>query len=251
MSENKKAAGKAPVKPTSTKKRGKPTNSVKKKPNKTKKKAAPKITDEMFEEYFFKLSYKKFIQLTKAWNEDNLKIKIPALDDYDSALNYFKKLSPNQLKMLAQTGLDIVGTEAYAALARWHDIISNPSRIDKIHKAGLTGSGGDKETITARAEANDRYGVLKTIRNQLATKLQNNPGNRDTADLSKQLIEVMTQIADYERRLAPDKKTVLGGLLSDMPKGGVREKRASKSGTGARRTSFKTRVTIKDVEGGK
>jgi hypothetical protein len=134
-------------------------------------------------------------------------------------------------------------------LSRWHDIISNPGRIDKIHKAGLTGTGDNKKTIAALAAANDRYGVLKAIRDQLASKLQNNPGNRDTADLAKQLTEVMTQIADYERRLAPKKTTVLGELLSDLPEVGVKPKRASKSGGGARRTSFRSRVTIKDVEG--
>jgi hypothetical protein len=217
----------------------------------TKKKVAkkPVITPQMFEEYFFKLSHSKFIQLTKDWNEEKLKIKLTKQNNYDEWLNYFKSMSPNQIKLLAQTGLDILPTEGYAALSRWHDIITNPSRIDKIHKAGLTGSGDSKETITTLAAKNDRYGVLKAIRDQLASKLQNNPGNRDTADISKQLTEVMTQIADYERRLAPDKKTVLGELLADMPGTEIKSKRPAKNGGGARQGSFKSRVTIRDVEG--
>ncbi len=215
----------------------------------TKKTKAPIITPEMFEQYFFKLSHTKFVQLTKDWNEVNLKIKLTRQKNYDEWLNYFKAMSPNQIKLLAQTGMDILPTEGYAALSRWHDIISNPGRIDKIHKAGLTGSGDSKDTITNLAAANDRYGVLKAIRNQLATKLQNNPGNRDTADLSKQLTEVMTQIADYERRLAPDKKTPLGELLADMPGNDIKAKRPAKNGGGARQGSFKSRVTIKDIEG--
>lgn len=210
-----------------------------------------RLLEQMFDRYFFKLSYKKFVQLTKDWNEENLKLEIKVQANYDAWLNYFKTMSPNQIKLLAQTGLDILPTEGYAALSRWHDIISNPGRIDKIHKAGLTGTSSDKETITLLAESNDRYGVLKAIRNQLASKLQNNPGNRDTADLAKQLTEVMTQIADYERRLAPDKKTVLGDLLSDMPDGSVKAKRPGRNGGGARQGSFKSRVTIKDIEGGK
>lgn len=219
---------------------------------KAKKRAGQqKLLERMFDKYFFGLSYKKFVQLTTDWNEENLKLNIPAQKNYDEWLNYFKTLSPNQIKLLAQTGLDILPTEGYAALSRWHDIISNPQRIDKIHKAGLTGTGDDKETITTLALANDRYGVLKAIRNQLASRLQNNPGNRDTADLAKQLTEVMTQIADYERRLAPDKKTVLGDLLSDMPTPGVKDKRPSRNGGGARQGSFRSRVTIKDVEGKK
>lgn len=214
----------------------------------TKATKKPVITEQMFEQYFFKLPYTKFVQITKDWNEEKLKIKLVKQKNYDEWLNYFKGMSPNQIKLLAQTGMDILPTEGYAALSRWHDIISNPGRIDKIHKAGLTGSGDSKDTITNLAASNDRYGVLKAIRNQLATKLQNNPGNRDTADLSKQLTEVMTQIADYERRLAPDKKTVLGELLADMPEIGIKGKRPAKNGGGARQGSFRSRVTIKDLE---
>lgn len=230
---------KKPAKPTIPKKAAKKTKNTK----------LPIITDAMFEQWFFKLSHTKFIQLTKDWNEDKLKIKLVKQKNYDEWLNYFKTMSPNQIKLLAQTGLDILPTEGYAALSRWHDIISNPGRIDKIHKAGLTGTGSDKQSISNLAAANDRYGVLKAIRDQLAAKLQNNPGNRDTADLAKQLTDVMTQIADYERRLAPDKKTILGELLSDMPTSDVKDKRPAKNGSGARQGSFRSRVTIRDIEG--
>lgn len=206
-------------------------------------------TYKIHEDWFYSLPHTKFIQLTKDWNAVNLEIKLKNQKNYDAWLNYFKTMSPNQIRMLAETGLDILPTEGYAALSRWHDIISNPGRIDKIHKAGLTGNGDDAKTITALAAANDRYGVLKAIRDQLAARLQNNPGNRDTADLSKQLTEIMTQIADYERRLAPDKKTVLGDLLSEMPPGSdIKSKRPAKNGGGHRQGSFSSRVTIKDIE---
>lgn len=215
-----------------------------------KKQSKAKLMEKLFEDYFYNLSHTKFVQLTKDWNDVNLKIELEPQQGYDAWLNYFKTMSPNQIRLLAQTGLDILPTDGYAALSRWHDIISNPQRIDKIHRAGLTGGSDSGESISQLAEQNNRYGVLKAIRNQLATKLQNNPGNRDTADLAKQLTEVMTQIADYERRLAPDKKTKLGDLLSDMPKGGeIKDKRPSRNGGGRRQGSFASRVTIKDVEG--
>lgn len=225
-------------------------NKVKKKP--TRKARAPKITDEMFAKYFFRLSYTKFVQLSEDWNEEKLKLRLTKQPNYDSWLNYFKTLSPNQIKLLARTGLDILPTEGYAALRRWHDIITNPQRIDKIHKAGLTGSGDSSKTIVALAAKNDRYGVLKAIRDELASKLQRGAGNRDTADLSKQLTEVMTQIADYEKRMsASGKKTVLGTLLADIPNNEVKPKRPGRNGGGRRQTSFASRVTIKDVEGKK
>jgi len=220
------------------------------KPKKGKKKKEPtkrKVFDDIFADHFYKLSYKDFIELTENWNDVNLNLTLEKQPNYDAWLNYFKTMSPNQIKLLAQTGLDILPTEGYAALSRWHDIISNPQRIDKIHKAGLTGSG-DSKSIVELAAANDRYGVLKAIRDELAGKLQKGAGNRDTADLAKQLTEVMTQIADYERRIAPDKKTVLGDLLSEMPEPGVKSKRPAKNGGGRRQGSFASRITIKDLE---
>lgn len=251
---SKKDAEKLPEKPKAAKKSQKTAKPVKKPVQKTKRKPAkpkaPVITDAMFEEWFFKQKHKKFVQLTEDWNELNLKVKLKGHDTYDAWLNYFKTLPPNTIRVLAETGLDVLPTEGYAALRRWADIINNPQRIDKIHKAGLTG-GGNEKTIVELAQKNDRYGVLKAIRDELASKLQKGAGNRDTADLAKQLTEVMTQIADYERRLAPDKKTPLGDLLSDMPEIGIKPKRPAKNGGGARQGSFRSRVTISDVEGGK
>lgn len=235
-----------------TKKTDKPTTV--KKPVKAKKPAVkktrkPVISERDFENYFFKLSHTKFIQLTKDWNDVNLKIRLKAQNNYDGWLNYFKTLSPNTIRMLAQTGLDILPTEGYAALAFWHDIISNPSRINKIHRAGLT-TGSESKSIVELAAKNDRYGVLCAIRDDIASKLQKGAGNRDTSDLSKQLTEIMTQIEYYEKQHAKsNKKTVLGDLMAEIPTPEVRDKRPAKNGGGHRQTSFASRVTIKQIEG--
>lgn len=218
---------------------------VKRKPRK--KPEPPKITDRMFEQYFFGLSSTKFVQLTKEWNEENLKIKLKSHDNYDQWLNYFKTLPPNSIRLLATTGLDILPTEAYAALARWHDIISNPGRIDKIHQAGLTNAKGKSaKSIVELASKNDRLGVLQATRDKIAEKLDKGAGARDTAALASELTEVMTQIADYEKRLGPKKETLLGQLLESTP---MMKKRPGRNGGGSRNTSFKSRVTIEDVEG--
>jgi len=225
----------------------KPTKLVTKKT--TKKPTKPVITNEMYEAWFFKLSHKYFVQMQKEWNERNLKIKITRQKDYDAWLNYFKTLSPNVIKILAITGRDILNTEAYAALSRWHDIISNPHRIDKIHQSGLTNNAArakNHKTIVELALANDRLGVLKATRDRIAEKLQKGAGARDTAALARELTEIMTQIADYEKRLGPKKDTKLGELLSDM--NGASRKRPSDNGGGSRHTSFRSRVTIEDLE---
>jgi len=231
-----------PVKPTKTGVVKKPT--AKKKPNK--KVVQPKITDEMFEKWFMKRSNKQFIQLTKDWNEENLKVRLTKQDNYDGWLNYFKTLSPNVIRLLATTGLDVLPTEGYAALAFWHDIISNPSRIKNIHRAGLTNGGKSEKTIVDHAKENNRMGVLEAIRDELASKLQQGAGARDAGQLSAQMMEVMTQIDVYKRRLEPKAETPLGALLSDMPT--IKNKRPSENGKGARHTSFASRVTIEDLE---
>lgn len=223
-----------------------PKAETKKAPAK-KRVAKPKITEAQHEAWYFKLEPAYFVQLQTEWNERNLKIKLPRLGNYDEWLNYFKGLSPNKIKILAVTGRDILPTEAYAALSRWHDIISNPHRIDKIHQSGLTNPNKNKnaKSITELALANDRLGVLQATRDQIAEKLEKGAGARDTAALAREMTEIMTQIADYEKRLGPKKDTKLGALLDDMP---MIKKRPGKNGGGSRNTSFKTRVTIEDVE---
>lgn len=216
---------------------------------KTKSKKKKRTTiDALHDEWFFKLTPAYFVKLQEEWNERNLEIVLKTQPDYDHWLNYFKELSPNKIKILAVTGRDILPTEAYAALARWHDIISNPGRIDKIHQSGLTNPNRNKgvKTISQLAAENDRMGVLMAVRDSIAEKLEKGAGARDTAALSREMTEVMTQIADFEKRLGPKKDTKLGALLNDMPD--VKSKRPAKNGGGSRNTSFKTRVTIEDVE---
>lgn len=215
----------------------------------TKKVAKPKITDKMFEEWLYKQSTEYFLSLQKEWNEKKLKIRLKPQKNYDAWLNYFKALSPNTIRLLAKTGMDILPTEAYAALSRWHDIISNPHRIDRIHQSGLTEakekSKGHK-TILELAQQNDRLGVLKATRDQIAEKLEKGAGARDTAALAREMTEIMTQIADMEKRLGPKKETRLGQLVADMP--GNTGKRPARNGNGARHTSFRSRITIDDIE---
>lgn len=213
------------------------------------KRVKPDTVERLHESWFFSLKPKYYVELQKEWNENNLKIVLPALTDYDDWLNHFKTLPPSHIKLLAATGQDFLSTEAYAALSRWHDIIANPHRIEKIHQSGLTKpKGKDHSSIIAMALANDRLGVLKATRDQIAEKLDKGAGARDTAALAREMTEIMTQISDYEKRAGPKKTTKLGMLLDDMHTGNGKKKRPSQNGTGARNTSFRTRVTIEDTE---
>lgn len=235
--------------PKAAKKSGKPATAAKNKKQPAKKAVrkprAPKITDAQFRAWFLRQDADTFIDLTGEWNDKKLRVKLKRQENYDAWFNYFKTLSINQNKLLTQTGLDILPTDGYAALRRWTDIVSNPARIDKIHRAGLTTGRADK-TIVDYAKENNRLGVLEAMRDELALKLQQGAGARDAGTLAAQLTEIMTQIEVYRKRLGPKEETALGTLMADMP-----TKRPSENGGGRRHTSYASkaaRVTIEDLE---
>ncbi len=216
-----------------------------------KKPAAPKITPAMFEKHFYGLSQDEFKALCEVYVEQQLKVKIKKQPDYDHWLNYFKGFPASHIRLLVRIGQDILDAEAYSALRMWHDIISNPQRIAKIHQSALQGpKAKDGEGIMAKALKNDRMGVLMATRDKLAEKLEKGAGARDTAALARELTEVMTAISDYEKRLGPKKETMLAKLMDGMPGAEVRttSKKPAKAGEGRRKTSYAARVTIKDIE---
>lgn len=218
-----------------------------------KKPAKPPFTQAMFEKRFYGLSIDEFKALCEVYNEQQLKIKIKKQPDYDHWLNYFKSFPASHIRLLVKIGQDMLDAEAYSALRMWHDIISNPQRIAKIHQSTLSGPKAKEGTgIMAMALKNDRMGVLMATRDKLAEKLEKGAGARDTAALARELTEVMTAISDYEKRLGPKKTTVLGQLLEGAPGANVKntegKKRPGSNGGGRRNTSFASRVTIEDVE---
>lgn len=246
----KKAVAKKPVPKKEPAK--KVTKTVKKK-TPVKKPAKPAFTRKMFEQKFYSLGLEDFQALCQLYVENQLNFKIEQQPDYDHWFNYFKKIPASHTRLLVRIGQDILDSEAYAALRLWHDIISNPQRIAKVHQTSLTGPKGNEDTgIVAMALKNDRLGVLKATRDKLAEKLEKGAGARDTAAVARELTEVMTAIADYEKRSGPKKTTMLGQLLDGMPGSETPSpdvgKRPSKVGGGRRKTSFASRVTIKDVE---
>ncbi len=228
------------------------TKAVKKKAA-PKKPAKPAFTRKMFEQHFYSLGLEEFQALCQIYVEQQLNFKIEQQPDYDHWFNYFKKIPASHTRLLVRIGQDILDSEAYAALRLWHDIISNPQRIAKVHQTSLTGPKGSDDTgIVAMALKNDRLGVLKATRDKLAEKLEKGAGARDTAAVARELTEVMTAIADYEKRSGPKKTTMLGQLLDGMPGSEVAspdaKPRPTKPGGGRRKTSYASRVTIKDVE---
>jgi len=188
--------------------------------------------------WFLGLDRDSFMELCQLWNAQNIGVEIPNnLDGYDQWLNFFKNLSPTAIENLYDLGKDILNTEAYAALARWKDILATPGRIDKIYQAGLTKPKTEQKTITELAAENDEIGVLRALRDQIAEQLQKGTGARDTANLAREMSSIIQQLKEAEKRSGPRKDTVLADLLANKPK------RAK----GARNGSFKAH-TIAEIE---
>lgn len=188
--------------------------------------------------WFLSLDVDTFQELCRTWNSKNLGVDIPTdLDGYDQWLNFFKRLSPSSIESLYDLGKDTLNTEAYAALARWKDIIEAPGRIDKIYQAGLTKPRTEQKSIVELAKENDKIGVLYAIRDQIAEKLEKGTGARDTANLAREMSEILDQITEAEKRQGPKKDTLLADLLANKPK----------TAKGARNGSFKAH-TIAEIE---
>lgn len=190
--------------------------------------------------WFLGLDRDSFEELCRAWNAQNIGVDIPnGIEGYDSWLNFFKHLSPNANKSLYELGADALNTEAYSALARWIDIVKTPGRIDKIYQAGLTKPKSKQKPIAELAKANDKLGVLYAIRDEIAAKLDRGTGARDTANLAREMSDILDQISEAERRAGPKQGTVLAELLADKPK----------KAKGARNGSYKAHM-IAEIENG-
>lgn len=188
--------------------------------------------------WFLGLDQATFQELCSAWNSQHIGVQILGdLDGYDQWLNFFKHLSPSAIESLYELGRDALNTEAYAALARWKDIIEAPGRIDKIYQAGLTKPKSEQKSIVELAKSNDKLGVLYAVRDQIAEKLDKGTGARDTANLAREMSEILDQIQEAEKRAGPKKDTMLADLLANKPK----------KAKGARNGSFKAH-TIAEIE---
>lgn len=200
------------------------------------------------EKWFLNLGEPEFKQLCLQWIKHHTGTDIPKLASYDEWLNYFKTLSPLQIKALGDAGQGFLSTEAYAALTRWADILKSPHRIDKIYQAGLTKPKTEQKSIIELAKSNDKLGLLYAIRDQIAEKLEKGAGARDTANLAREMGEILDQISETEKRQGPKKDTFLASLIPDLKQesGPVSPKR--KQGQGARDRNYASKLTIEDVE---
>ena len=205
-----------------------------------------KADNTAHEAWFLRLSPKDYIEMCKAWNSQQLGFKLPNDSKdwgYDSWFGYFKNIPANSIKKLQATGGDILTTEAYTALRVWSDIIQSPHRINKIHSSSLSNkTKEDEKSLLDKAREGDTLGVLSTQLERLIIESEK-ATPKDLPNYTRAIGEMMEQINDIKRKLAPSVDTLMGRLMQDN----IQAKRTS--GQGSSHKKFKSRVvTIDDVE---
>ena len=197
-----------------------------------------------------KMTQSDFLEFCEKWYAENSAEKLPKLQNYDEWLNYFKTRTPAEIERLAEIGRNFLTVEAFAALSRWKDIIDNPHKIDKIYQAGLENKKDGKGNIIELAQKNDRLGVLYALRDEIAEKLSKGASTRDLASLTREMGDILDQIAEVERKKGVKKDTKLAELLGNDEtdfKTAIKTPKRTK-GKGARTSSITGRMTIEDIE---
>lgn len=193
--------------------------------------------------WFIRLRPEQFKEICKAWNSQNLGLKLPKESDkwdYDKFFLYFSKQPASTIRKLQSTGADFLTTEAFAALRRWVDIVESPHRIEKIHSSALSRERDKgKKTLLEMAHDDDTIGVLEGMRDDMIIESEK-ASPKDKPNYARAIKELMEEINELKRRQAPSKNTKLGKLLNEDIK--ILPKQPSST------RRFKDRILIEDVE---
>lgn len=198
-----------------------------------------------------KMTQGDFLEFCQKWYAEHTGEKLPKnLQGYDDWLNYFKTRTPVEIERLVEIGRNFLTVEAFAALSRWHDIVENPHKIDKIYQAGLENKKDGQQNIIELAQKNDRLGVLYALRDEIAQKLAKGASTRDLASLTREMGDILDQIAEIERKNGVKKDTKLAELMGEEKASFKKPAKTPKrtKGKGARTSSITGRMTIEDME---
>lgn len=195
-----------------------------------------KLTFEQLVNQACDLSREELQILCQQWLQANFEIELPDPEttDYAGYFDYFRRVPPAQLTVISKTAN--LGVEGEAALRRWLDILSHPSRMKDISAAGL--KTDEKDGIVELAKQNDQLKTLEALRDQLAEQLARGVSPRDAATIAKNMTAIMDQIAEVKRRQAPTDATPLGKIIKKRTRG-----------KGRRNVSYSSKLTIKELEG--
>lgn len=195
------------------------------------------------QKWFLALNEAEFINLCRKWNDSNLNILIPESGNYDDYLDYFKTITPNQLRRLMKTGKDGMDIEAYAALSRWAEIVGSPSKIEKIRRTKM--ARDLEQNINEIAVGDDDVAFYEALIQQNVQQLNSTSvSQQEVARLTSNINIFRKELRTVKSRTIR-KDTVLSRIIDQVD--GVKQKPIKKKPA---KKSVKKRVK-KDVDGTK
>lgn len=135
--------------------------------------------------------------------------------DYDDWLEFFRKVPTNDL-IKSQPELKEMPVECYAAATRWIDIISNPSKMDKLYQGRLK-ADADKNIMDIAIGDDDEEFYIALIQENVAQLNSSNISQQEVARLSQNINIFRKELRDIRSR-KPKKGTVLEQVLKKAGK---------------------------------
>lgn len=135
--------------------------------------------------------------------------------DYDDWLEFFRKVPTNEL-IKSQQELKEMPVECYAAATRWIDIITNPSKMDKLYQGRLK-ADADKNIMDIAIGDDDEEFYIALIQENVAQLNSSNISQQEVARLSQNINIFRKELRDIRSR-KPKKGTVLEQVLKKAGK---------------------------------
>ena len=189
----------------------------KKAPAKSKKKAAPKLPRNE-SEWIKYIEAMKLSELLAFLDSKAGKLNVTAQtvikrkiadmtqlitdlpSDYNGWLDYFSSMTPDETDRFLEAHVLTLDNEAVAAGKRWAQIYENPALIDRMVTSKLKQDQKEEVgSILMAARSGDRQKTFEAARDNLAYKIEEGAGARDTSVLFKQLNEVMLTLDEIYR----------------------------------------------------
>ena len=136
-------------------------------------------------------------------------------DGFNEWLEFFSGMTPEETELFIDEH-PMLDNEARAAGKRWLQIRDNPALIDKIVNSRLQSSKQEEiGDIMEAAKTGDDLALYEALRNNIAWKIQDGAGARDTTPLIKQLNEVTAHLNTIyrERGMKGDQQDNIRKLL--------------------------------------
>lgn len=143
-------------------------------------------------------------------------INDPAGFDYDAWLEYFRRVPAG--KLLHSQGFlqELLPVEGFAAASRWIEIISYPTKMDKLYQGRLR--AGQRESIMDLAIGDDDEAFYEALIRETVAKLDESNNSAQEVARMTQNLNIFRQELREIRARKPKKGTVLEKVLEQASK---------------------------------